>query len=172
VLSTISHLLTEQSDKDNIPFWAHMPFHLECESVDEDHLEQILAYMYQAKCFQELFGEGAFYYKNPGLNALAGEHSTLVGILMKHIAMVQLMGHFIIKGLVHPDRRFPLTKFNDDEPDEVSVLAERLVRELMMEKKIHGTKAWILIAQTQDGCWIGHYCFGVGNNGHKKLALE
>ncbi len=56
----------ERSDKDNIPFWACMPFHLECMVVDEDHLEQILAYMYQAKRFQVLFGEAAFYYKNSG----------------------------------------------------------------------------------------------------------
>jgi hypothetical protein len=53
----------EWSDKDNIPFWACMPFHLECVAVNEDHLEQILAYMYQAKCFQVLLGEAAFYYK-------------------------------------------------------------------------------------------------------------
>ncbi len=162
----------EQSNEDDIPFWACMPFHLECEAVDEDHLEQILAYMYRAKCFQALLGEAAFYYKNPGLNALAGERSTLAGILMRHIAMVQSMGHFVIKGLVHPDHRFPLTKFDDDEPDEVSILVDRLVRELMMGKKIHGTKALILIAQTQDRRWVGYYHFGVGNNGQKKLALE
>ncbi len=162
----------EQSDEDDIPFWARMPFHLECEVVDEDHLEQILAYMYQAKRFQALFGEAAFYYNNPGLDASAGERSTLAGILMRHIAMVQSMGHFVIKGLVHLDRRFPLTKFDDDEPDKVSILVDRLVRELMMGKKIHGTKAWILIAQTQDRHWVEYYRFGVGNNGHKKLALE
>jgi hypothetical protein len=106
-----------------------MPFHLECEAVDEDHHKQFLAYMYQAKCFQALFGEAAFYYKNPGLDTSAGKRSTLVGILMRHIAMVRLMGHFVIKGLVHPDRRFPLTKFDYDEPDEVGVLVDRLVRD-------------------------------------------
>ena len=42
----------------------------------------------------------------------------------------------------------------------------------MMEKKIHGTKPWILIAQTQDGHWVGYYRYGVGNKSHKKLALE
>ncbi len=78
----------EQSNEDDIPFWAHMPFHLECEVVDEDHLKRILAYMYQAKHFQALLGEAEFYYKNLGLNALAGEHSTLAGILMRHIAKV------------------------------------------------------------------------------------
>ncbi len=162
----------ELSNEDDIPFWACMPFHLECEAVDEDHLKQILAYMYRAKCFEALFGEATFYYNNPGLDASAGERSTLVGIYMRHIAMVRLMGHFVIKGLVCPDCRFPLTKFYDDEPDKVSILVDCLVRELMMKKKIHGTTAWILIAQTQDGCWVGHYRFGVGNDGHKKLALE
>ncbi len=82
-----------------------MPFHLEYEAVDEDHLKKILAYMYQAKCFHALFGEAAIYYKNLGLNALAGERSTLAGFLMRHIAMVGSMGRFVIKGLVHPDRR-------------------------------------------------------------------
>ncbi len=162
----------EQSDEDDIPFWACMPFHLECEAVDKYHLKQILAYMYRAKHFHTLFGEAAFYYKNSGLDESAGERSTLAGILMRHIAMVHSMGCFVIKGLVQPDRRFPLTKFDDDEPDKVSVLVNRLERELMMGKKIHGTKAWILIAQTQDGCWVGYYCFGVGNDGHKNLALE
>jgi hypothetical protein len=138
----------ERSNKDDIPFWACMPFHLECEAVNEDNLKQILAYMYQAKCFHTLLGEAAFYYKNPGLNASAGERSTLAGILMRHIAIVRSMGCFVIKGLVHTDRRLPLTKFDDDEPDKVIVLVDRLVRELMMGKKIHGTKAWILIAQT------------------------
>jgi hypothetical protein len=79
---------TERSDEDNIPFWACMPLHLECVSVNKDHLEQIFAYMYQAKCFQVLFGEGAFYYKNPVPNASTEEHSTLADILMRHIAMV------------------------------------------------------------------------------------
>ncbi len=162
----------EQSDKDGIPFWACMPFHLECVAVNEDHLEQILAYIYQAKRFQVLFGEAAFYYKNPGPNASTGECSTLAGILMRHVAMVQSMGRFSIRGLHHPDRRFPLTKFDDDDPDKVNICGNSSVRELMTEKKIHGSKGWTLIAQTQDRRWVGYYCFGVGNKGHKKLALE
>jgi hypothetical protein len=92
--------------------------------------------MYRAKCFHALFREAAFYYKNLGLDASAGERSTLAGILMRHIAMVRSMGCFVIKGLVHPDRRFPLTKFDDNEPDKVSILVNHLVRELMMGKKI------------------------------------
>jgi hypothetical protein len=36
----------ELSDKDNIPFWALMPFHLKCIAIDEDHHKQILAHMY------------------------------------------------------------------------------------------------------------------------------
>ena len=162
----------ERSDNNDIPFWAHMPFHLECEALEEDHLEQILAYMYRTKRFQALFGEAGFNYKNPGLDASAGERSTLAGVLMRHIAMIRLMGQFVIKGLVHPDCRFPITKFDNDEPEEVSILVNRSVQELMMEKKIHGTKLWIQIAQTQDGCWVSYYRYGVGNESHKKLALE
>jgi hypothetical protein len=41
----------ERLDKDNIPGWAQMPFHLECVATNEDHLDQILAYMYRLKCF-------------------------------------------------------------------------------------------------------------------------
>ncbi len=108
--------------------------------------------------FQGLFGEAAFYYKNPGSNVLAGERSILAGILMRHIAMAQSMGRFIIRGLYCLNCRFPLTKFDDDEPDKVSIHINCLVRELMMEKKIHGTKVWTLITQTLDGHWVG-YCF-------------
>jgi hypothetical protein len=81
--------------------------------------------------------------------------------------MVRSVGHLPIKGLHHPHRRFPLTKFDADNPDKVDIHVNHLVRELMMEKKIHGTKVWTLIAQTKDGCWVGYYCFGVGNKGHK-----
>ncbi len=91
---------------------------------------------------------------------------------MRHIPMVRSMGHLPIRGLHHPYCRFPFTKFDDDNPDKVDIRVDRLVRELLMEKMIHGTKVWTLIAQTQDGRWVGYYCFGVGNEGHKKLALE
>ena len=33
----------ERSDNNGIPFWTRMPFHLECEASEEDHLKQILA---------------------------------------------------------------------------------------------------------------------------------
>ncbi len=56
------------------------------------------------------------------------------------------MGHFYIRGLYCLDCRFPLTKFDNNEPDKVSIRIDCLVRELMMEKKIHGTKVWTLIA--------------------------
>jgi hypothetical protein len=162
----------EQSDEDDIPGWARMHFHLECVAPNEDHLDQILAYMYQSKHFQGLFGEAAFYYKNPGTDASAGERNVLAGILMRHIAMVQLMGHVYIRGLQHPDRVFPIIKYKDKELGEVSFGVDWLVREIMMEKKIHGTKVRTLLAQTADGRWAGYYRFGIGNNGHKYLAME
>jgi hypothetical protein len=39
----------EQLDEDDIPGWDRMPFHLECVATNEDHLDQILAYMYHSK---------------------------------------------------------------------------------------------------------------------------
>jgi hypothetical protein len=149
-----------------------MPFHLECVAADEDHLDQILAYMYRSKRLQGLFGEAAFYYKNPGTNASAGERNVLAGILMRHIAMVQSMGRVYIRGLQHPDRVFSIIKYKEEEPGEVSFGVDRSVREIMMEKKIHGTKVWTLLAQTADGLWAGYYQFGIGNNGPKNLAME
>ena len=67
----------EQSDEDDIHFWACMSFYLECEVVDEDHLEQILAYMYQAKRFHALLGEVAFYYKTQGSTRWLGSVALL-----------------------------------------------------------------------------------------------
>jgi hypothetical protein len=154
------------------PGWAQMPFHLECVATNEDHLDQILAYMYRSKCFQGLFGEAAFYYRNPGTDASAGERYVLAGILMRHIAMVQSMGRVYTRGLQHLDRVFPIVKYEDEEPGEVSLGVNRSVREIMMEKKIHGTKVWTLLAQTADGRWAGYYQFGIGNEGHKNLAME
>ena len=163
---------TERSEEDDIPFWAKMPFHLEYVSTDEDHLDQILAYMYRAKRFQGIFGEAAFYYKNPGPEASAGERNVLAGILMRHIAMVRSIGRVYIKGITHPDRAFPLTRYDEEEPTEVDFGVSRSVREIMMEKKIHGSKIWILLAQTTDGRWAGYYRFGIGNEDHKNSALE
>jgi hypothetical protein len=133
-----------------------MPFHLECVATNEDHLDQILAYMYRSICFQGLFGEAAFYYRNPGTDASAGERNVLAGILTRHIAMVRSMGCVYIRGLQHPDRVFPIVKYEDKKPGKVSFGVDRLVREIMMEKKIHGTKVWTLLAQTADGCWAGY----------------
>jgi hypothetical protein len=42
----------------------------------------------------------------------------------------------------------------------------------MMEKKIQGTKVWVLIAQILDGCWAGYFRYRVGNNLHCAHAPE
>jgi hypothetical protein len=63
----------ERSEEDNIPFWSHTPYHLEYVFVMEEHLELILHYIYWSKRFQFFFGEAAFYYKNPGMEALGSE---------------------------------------------------------------------------------------------------
>ncbi len=78
----------ERSKEGNIPFWLRTPYHLEYVLVMEEQLELILHYMYCSKRFQILFGEAAFYYKNPGMEALGSEQGTLAGDLMRHIAMV------------------------------------------------------------------------------------
>jgi hypothetical protein len=56
-----------------------MPFHLECESLEEDHLAQILAYMYRMKRFQALFGKSGFYYKTQGSTHQRGSAVLLQG---------------------------------------------------------------------------------------------
>ncbi len=63
----------ERSEEDNIQFWSRTPHHLEYVFVMEEHLELTLHYMYQSKRFQFLFGEAAFYYKNPGMEASGSE---------------------------------------------------------------------------------------------------
>jgi hypothetical protein len=86
-----------------------MPYCLEYVAASEEHLELILYYMYQSKRFQGLFGEAAFYYKNPGQEALASEQNTLAEVLMRHIAMVGSMNMVILGGITHIDWQFPLT---------------------------------------------------------------
>ncbi len=94
---------TEQSDDDNIPFWAKVPFYLEYLSINEDMHEHILAFMYQTKHFQDLFGKVTFYHQNLGFDSTAGEHKILTGVPMRHIVMVRLTGRVILKGLTKPD---------------------------------------------------------------------
>jgi hypothetical protein len=100
----------KRSNKDDIPFWAKMPFHIKCLAILEDKVKAILAFMYHVKWFQGIFGEAAFFFKNPGLDALAGKCTILAGVLTCHIAMVCLTSRIIIKGLIHPDRQFPLQR--------------------------------------------------------------
>ncbi len=116
-----------------------MPFHLEYLEEEEDCLEQNLAYMYQTKRFQGLFGEASFYHKNPGIKVSAGKRNILAGVLMRHIAMVRSTNRVILKGLSCPDRRFPLQRMDEEDPEEIKVEVTRSVHELMMEKKIRGT---------------------------------
>jgi hypothetical protein len=61
---------------------------------------------------------------------------------------------------------------DEDDPDEIEVKVNRSVREIMMGKKIQGTKMWVLIAQQTDGRWVGFFWYGIGNNAHRNHLLE
>ncbi len=91
---------------------------------------------------------------------------------MRHIAMVCLMIRVTLKGLCHPDRKHLIQRMDEDNPTEVEVEVSRSIRELMMEKKIHGTKVWVLIAQIPNGRWVGFFCYRIGNNVHHSYLLE
>jgi hypothetical protein len=130
----------ERSDNDDIPFWAWMPFHLEYLVVDEEKLNLILAYMYRLRPFQGLFGDAAFFHRNPGVDATAGDQGMLAGVLMRHITMVRSMSRVTLKGLVHPDRQHLIQRMDEDDPTEVDIEVSRSVCEIMMGKKIHGTQ--------------------------------
>ena len=160
----------ERSNDDNIPFWAKMPFHLEYQAMHGESLEHILAYMYRTKRFQGLFGEAAFYHRNPGVEATAGERDILAGVLMRHIAMVRSSQRIILKGLTKPDRLHTIQRLDDE--GEVDMEITRSVREIMMEKKIQGTKVWIVLGMLTDGRWAGYFRYGIGNDPHRAHAVE
>lgn len=147
----------ERSDNDDIPFWEKMPFHLEYLRVNEDEFEHILAFMYRTKQFQGLFGEAAFYNWNPGMDSTTGKCKILAGVLMCHIAMVRSSNRVLLKGLVKPDQPHVLYLLVEDDPEEVDIKITRTVREVLMEKKIQGSKVWIVIGQLTDGCWAGYF---------------
>ncbi len=69
---------------------------------------------------------------------------------MQHNAMVHSMSRVTLKGLCHPDRKHLIQCIYEDNPTEVEVEVSRSVHELMMKKKIHGTKVWVLIAKIPD----------------------
>jgi hypothetical protein len=161
----------ERSERDDIPFWACTPFHLDYVATDEENLDQILAGMVWSKRFQALFGKAAFYHCNPGMDASGPERNILASVLMHHIAMVCSINKVPLRGISHPDRLFPLTRYDDKEPEN-DLTVTRSLRELMMEKKVQGTKVWTLIAQTPDGKWMGFYRFGTGNNPHCDHAVD
>jgi hypothetical protein len=134
-----------------------MPYHIECLAILEDEIEAILAFMYRVKWFQGLFGEAAFYFKNLGLEASAGEHTILAGVLTHHIAILRSTSWIILKGLIHPDRQFPLQWYWEEEPDELEIDVTTLVREIMMEAIVKHSKVWTLIAQLSNGGWAGYF---------------
>jgi hypothetical protein len=91
---------------------------------------------------------------------------------MQHIAMVRSMSRFTLKGLCHSDRKHLIQRMDNDDPTEVEVEVSRSVHELMMGKKIHGTKVWVLIAQIPNGRWVCFFCYGIGNDVHRSYLLE
>jgi hypothetical protein len=91
---------------------------------------------------------------------------------MRHNAMVHSMSRVTLKGLCHPHRKHLIQCMDEDDPTEKEVEVSRSVHELMMEKKIHGTKVWVLIAQIPNGRWVGFFCYGIGNNVHCSYSLE
>jgi hypothetical protein len=55
------------------------------------------------------------------------------------------MNKVLLKGIAHVNRWFPLAHYKDkSEEAEVDLEVDRLVRELMMEKRAAGTRVWIL----------------------------
>ena len=91
---------------------------------------------------------------------------------MRHIAMVRSMTRVTLKGLVHPDCQQLIQRMDEDDPDEIEVKVNRSVQEIMMGKKIQGTKVWVLITQQTDGRWVGFFWYGIGNNAHRNHSLE
>ena len=91
---------------------------------------------------------------------------------MHHIAMVWSTSRVILKGLTKPDWPHIIQRLDNKDPEEVDVEVKRSVQEVMMEKKIQGTKLWVLIAQISDGRWAGYFIYRVGNDLHCAHALE
>ncbi len=65
--------------------------------------------------------------------------------------MVRSMNKVILKGITHFDWRLKLTRWDKDDPQEVDLEVMRSVCKIMMEKKVRGIKALILIAQLHNG---------------------
>ena len=86
------------------------------------------------------------------MDSKAGEGKILAGVSMCHIAMVCSSSHVLIKGLVKLDRPHIIQQLDDDDPEEVDTKITRTIKELMMEKKVKGSKVWIVIGQLTDGC--------------------
>ncbi len=149
-----------RSEEDDIPFWAKMLLHLEYLLKDKDMLKHILAFMNCTKQFQEILGEAAFYHQNPGFDSTAGDHEILAGVLIRHITMVRLTSRVILKGLTKPNRPHIIQRLDNKDPEEVDVEGTRSVWEVRMEKKIQGTKVWVLIAHIPDGRWAGYFHYG------------
>jgi hypothetical protein len=148
-----------------------MPLHLDYILKDKDMLKHILVFMYHTKQSQRILGKVTFYHPNPKFDSMAGDHEIL-GVLMCHIAMVRSTSLVILKGLTKPNRPHIIQHLDNKDPEEVDMEVKRLVWEIMMEKKIQGTKVWVLIAQIPDSCWAGYFCYGVGNDLHHAHALE
>ncbi len=75
------------------------------------------------------------------------------------------MSRVILKGLVHPDRQHLIQRMDEDDPTEVDIEVSRSVCKIMMGKKIHKTKVWVLIAQVPDGQCTSQLFVGVVRGG-------
>ncbi len=91
---------------------------------------------------------------------------------MRHIAMVRSTSRVILKGLTKPDWHHVIQRLDAADPEEVDVEVMRSILEIMMEKKVQGTKVWVLIAKTPDGRWASYFCFRIGNDANCAHALK
>ncbi len=89
---------------------------------------------------------------------------------MRHIAMVRSLQRIILKGLTKPDQPHIIQCLDDD--GEVDMEITRSVREIMMEKKVQGTKVWIVLGLLTDGRWAGYFRYSIGNNPHQTHTVE
>ncbi len=68
---------------------------------------------------------------------------------MRHISMVRSTSRVILKGLTKPNWPHIIQQLDGKDPEEVDMEVKRSVWDVMMEKKIQGTKVWMLIAKSQ-----------------------
>jgi hypothetical protein len=111
------------------------------------------------------------FVKNPGPNTSPQMKQCLACAVHFHTSFQMFINHFVLRGLVNPDKEVEITRLEDKDGDpQDSVIIS--IRKVLSKHKIIHLPLWQLILQNNNRSWWGYYLNGQKCKRHKGAATD